>query len=125
MDSATSTASATISADSAAKPAPVPLLLITGFLGSGKTTFINRLLATAGQPKLGVVVNEFGQVGIDGSLLVGSGILELANGCVCCAKGTEMWEAALDLVDKAGAQVLLAETSGLVEPAALFEQYAH
>ena len=124
MDSATSTASATTSTDSAAKPAPVPLLLITGFLGSGKTTFINRLLATAGQPKLGVVVNEFGQVGIDGSLLVGSGILELANGCVCCAKGTEMWEAALDLVDKAGAQVLLVETSGLVEPAALFEQYA-
>jgi G3E family GTPase len=102
-----------------------PLLLITGFLGSGKTTFINRLLALPGQPRLGVVVNEFGQVGIDGTLLggAGSGILELANGCVCCAKGTEMWEAALELVDRAGAEVLLIETSGLVEPGALLSQH--
>ena len=106
---------------------PTPLLLITGFLGSGKTTLINRFLRLPrrpGQPRLGVVVNEFGQVGVDGTLLQGtSGILELANGCVCCIKGTELWESALDLVDKAGAEVLLVETSGLVEPAALLEQY--
>lgn len=106
---------------------PTPLLLITGFLGSGKTTLINRFLRLPrrpGLPRLGVVVNEFGQVGVDGTLLQGtSGILELANGCVCCIKGTELWESALDLVDKAGAEVLLVETSGLVEPAALLEQY--
>lgn len=105
-----------------------PLLLITGFLGSGKTTLINRLLALSGQPRIGVVVNEFGQIGIDGSLLKtqsadGSGILELANGCVCCAKGTEMWDAALELVDRAGAELLIVETSGLVEPRALLEQH--
>lgn len=101
-----------------------PLLLITGFLGSGKTTFINRLLQLPTPPKLGVVVNEFGQIGIDGALLAGTEILELANGCVCCVKGTEMWESALELVDRAGAEVLLVETSGLVEPAVLLEQYA-
>lgn len=107
-----------------------PLLLITGFLGSGKTTLINRLLALPAQPRIGVVVNEFGQIGIDGSLLktadpagTGSGILELANGCVCCARGTEMWDAALELVDRAGAELLIVETSGLVEPQALLEQH--
>ncbi len=114
--------------DSAKPNAATPLLLITGFLGSGKTTFINRLLTMPQRipQRLGVVVNEFGQVGIDGSLLLGaagSGILELANGCVCCIRGTEMWEAALDLVDRAGAEVLLIETSGLVEPHVLLEQY--
>lgn len=120
--------------ESARKAAATPLLLVTGFLGSGKTTFINRLLAlprsfTAEQPRLGVVVNEFGQIGIDGALLAqaagdsGTGIMELANGCVCCIRGTEMWESALELVDRAGAEVLLVETSGLVEPRILLEQY--
>ena len=116
------------------KSAATPLLLISGFLGSGKTTFINRLLElpralVAEQPRLGVVVNEFGQIGIDGTLLAqaaggsGTGIMELANGCVCCIRGTEMWESALELVDRAGAEVLLVETSGLVEPRILLEQY--
>jgi G3E family GTPase len=119
--------------ESARKAAATPLLLITGFLGSGKTTFINRLLAlprsfTTEQPRLGVVVNEFGQIGIDGALLAqaagdDTGIMELANGCVCCIRGTEMWESALELVDRAGAEVLLVETSGLVEPRILLEQY--
>src|ERR1700712_2522836 len=103
---------------------PTPLLLVTGFLGSGKTTLINRLLQLPGPPKLGVVVNEFGQIGIDGALLAGTEILELANGCVCCVKGTELWESALELVDRAGAQVLIVETSGLVKPGVLLEQYA-
>lgn len=105
-------------------PSATPLVLVTGFLGSGKTTFINRLLQLPTPPKLGVVVNEFGQIGIDGALLAGTEILELANGCVCCIKGTEMWESALELVDRAGAEVLLVETSGLVEPGVLLEQYA-
>lgn len=104
-----------------------PFLLVTGFLGSGKTTLINRWLRLAGGPRLGVVVNEFGQVGIDGALLQdrgdGRAILELANGCVCCVRGTEMWDAALELVDRAGAEVVLIETSGLVEPQALLDQY--
>jgi G3E family GTPase len=114
---------------SATAKAPTPLLLITGFLGSGKTTLINRWLALSGQPRLGVVVNEFGQIGIDGTLLAGARddagtfIMELANGCVCCVRGTEMWESALELVDRAGAEVLLVETSGMVEPRVLLEQY--
>lgn len=102
-----------------------PLLLITGFLGSGKTTLLNRWLQTPapGLPRLGVVVNEFGQVGIDGKLLSGTGIIELANGCVCCARGTELWETAADLVEKAGAQAVIVETSGLSRPSALLVQH--
>jgi len=109
------------------KPGRTPFLLVTGFLGSGKTTLINRWLRGSSGPRLGVVVNEFGQVGIDGALLQqrgdGRAILELANGCVCCVRGTEMWDAALELVDRAGAEVILIETSGLVEPEALLQQY--
>ncbi|MFO0658028.1 MAG: GTP-binding protein [Polyangia bacterium] len=110
-------------AEESATPIVTPLLLLTGFLGSGKTTLLNRLLSSPGHPRIGVVVNEFGQVGIDGKLLPGTGIMELANGCVCCVKGTELWESALELVDRAAAEVLIVETSGLVEPQALLTQY--
>jgi G3E family GTPase len=114
---------AVVSESSPVSGVPTPLLLLTGFLGSGKTTLLNRWLSSPHHPRIGVVVNEFGQVGIDAKLLPGSGIVELANGCVCCAKGTELWETALDLVDRASAEMLIVETSGLVEPQALFVQH--
>ena len=115
--------SVTSDEEESASTSVTPLLLLTGFLGSGKTTLLNRLLRSPGHPRIGVVVNEFGQVGVDGKLLPGSGIMELANGCVCCVRGTELWESALDLADRAGAEVLIVETSGLVEPQALLTQY--
>ena len=99
-----------------------PLLLVTGFLGAGKTTLINRWLRSPTGERLGVVVNEFGQIGIDGALLPGD-VVEFSDGCVCCAKGTELWEAALSLVDRAGATCLLVETSGIADPQALLEQF--
>ena len=103
--------------------AATPLLLVTGFLGAGKTTLINRWLRSPTGGKLGVVVNEFGQIGIDGALLGPGDVVEFSDGCVCCAKGTELWEAALSLVDRAGATHLLVETSGIADPAVLLEQY--
>ncbi len=123
MPSSSQTAESVAAPEPSAARPPTPLLLITGFLGSGKTTLINRLLQLSGPPKLGVVVNEFGQIGIDGALLAGTEILELANGCVCCVKGTEMWESASELIVRAGAEVLLVETSGMVEPGVLLAQY--
>lgn len=105
-------------------PCPaVPLALVTGFLGSGKTTLINRMLRCNSGLRLGVLVNEFGQIGIDGALLRPGDVLELSDGCVCCASGRELWEAARDLVDRARADHLLLETSGIAEPAVLHEQY--
>lgn len=102
----------------------VPLVVLTGFLGSGKTTLINRLLAhRAKQPaaggKLGVVVNELGAVDIDGALLTGGETrqINLPGGCVCCVLGDDLDRTLIELVDAnpdLGAIVL--ETTGVAEP---------
>ncbi len=107
------------------KPQAIPLLLVTGFLGSGKTTLINRFLQLPNVGKLGVVINEFGQIGIDGALLGPGDILELGGGCVCCATGTELWESVLALIEKAGASHVIIETSGIAEIETLLKQYEH
>lgn len=102
---------------------PLPLLLVTGFLGSGKTTLINRWLRTRTGARLGVLVNEFGQIGIDGALLGPGDVLELSDGCVCCASGRELWESARDLGARSGVTHLLVETSGIADPGVLLQQY--
>ena len=63
-----------------------PFTILTGFLGAGKTTALNRLLAHAGGRRVAVLVNELGRIGIDGRLIgeAGGDLLELAGGCVCC-----------------------------------------
>src|SRR6202167_3396992 len=74
-----------------------PCTVVTGFLGAGKTTLIRHLLAHAQGRRLAVIVNEFGDVGIDGEILKGCGnaacpednIVELANGCLCCTVADE------------------------------------
>ena len=77
--------------------ARVPCTIVTGFLGAGKTTLIRHVLANAQGRRLAVIVNEFGDVGIDGEILKGCGnaacpeenIVELANGCLCCTVADE------------------------------------
>ena len=71
---------------------PLPATLITGFLGAGKTTLINHLLTSAGgSRRIGCLVNEFGAIDIDSTLLatekmaINSGVVELSNGCICCS----------------------------------------
>lgn len=70
-----------------------------------------------------MVINEFGSVGIDSTLLGPGDIVELGGGCVCCATGTELWEAADALVTKAKATHLIVETSGIADPSLLLAQY--
>src|SRR5437763_16314798 len=66
---------------------PVPILLVTGFLGAGKTTVVNHLLANAGGKRIAAVVNDFGAINIDAELITGAadGVVSLSNGCICCS----------------------------------------
>ena len=73
--------------DSKAIDERLPITLLTGFLGAGKTTLVNRLLSAPDAGKIAVIVNEFGEIGIDGDLIARASedMLELTNGCICCA----------------------------------------
>jgi len=101
----------------------VPLVVLTGFLGSGKTTLVNRLLARRAArgetSKLGVIVNELGAVGVDGTLLGGeiARQIELPGGCVCCVLGDQLDQTLLDLVaETPGLTAIVLETTGVAEP---------
>jgi G3E family GTPase len=101
----------------------VPFVVVTGFLGSGKTTLINQLLARRatrppGEGKLAVIVNELGEVGIDGALLGGAPTqVELPGGCVCCVLGDELDKTVLEVVrTNPGLAAIVLETTGVAEP---------
>lgn len=102
-----------------------PVVVVTGFLGSGKTTLLNALLrrraARAGDAggKLAVIVNELGEVGVDGDLLAGGGArqIELPGGCVCCVLGDDLAATVLELIrDQPGLVAIVLETTGVAEP---------
>ena len=97
----------------------IPVVLITGFLGAGKTTFINELIRAHQHLKLALVENEFGEKSIDQDLIVGmraENIFDLSNGCICCTISNEFSLTLLDLADKAGdIDFLLIETTGIAD----------
>jgi G3E family GTPase len=108
--------------------ATTPVTVITGFLGSGKTTLMNHVLGQQEGLRIGIVVNEFGELGIDGALISqaeGMDIVELANGCVCCASRGDL-EAALSALASGGVQFdhILLESSGLADPGPVMERLA-
>ncbi|MEN6454220.1 MAG: GTP-binding protein [Prolixibacteraceae bacterium] len=97
----------------------IPVLIVTGFLGAGKTTFLNRLIRTHRHLKLALVENEFGTTSIDRDLIVGmrsENIYDLSNGCICCSISNEFATTLLDLADQAGdIDYLLIETTGVAD----------
>ena len=112
--------------------AKVPVTVVTGFLGAGKTTLISHLIRNAGGRQLAVVVNEFGSVGVDGDILEAcaipdcpaENIVELANGCICCTVADDFIptvEALLNL--KPRPDHILIETSGLALPKPLLKAF--
>src|SRR5215472_14416617 len=112
--------------------ARVPCTIVTGFLGAGKTTLIRHVLAHANGRRLAVIVNEFGDVGIDGEIFKGCGdeacpqenIVELANGCLCCTVADD-FVPALDtiLARKPSVEHIVIETSGLALPKPLVQAF--
>ena len=112
--------------------ARVPCTIVTGFLGAGKTTLIRHVLANAQGRRLAVIVNEFGDVGIDGEILKGCGdaacpeenIVELANGCLCCTVADD-FVPALDIIlaRTPAVEHIVIETSGLALPKPLVQAF--
>src|ERR1041385_734261 len=97
-----------------------PITLITGPLGSGKTTLIRHILAT--QPgKIAIVMNEFGEIAIDTKVIEGKNvrIAELGGGCVCCSLLGEFEAAVNEIIEKIAPELIVVETTGLAEPEAL------
>jgi len=99
--------------------APVPVTVLTGFLGAGKTTLVNRILSEEHGLRIAVLVNDFGEIDVDRELIVGVAAqkVSLANGCVCCEVRDDLL-AAIDavLVSEAGIDAILLEASGVAEP---------
>jgi G3E family GTPase len=98
----------------------VPLTLITGPLGAGKTTLLRRVISGS-EARLAVIVNEFGELGIDGRLIEGENVwlTELDGGCVCCSLVGEFEVAIEEILARAEPEAIVVETTGVAEPEAL------
>ncbi|HWL82485.1 MAG TPA: GTP-binding protein [Roseomonas sp.] len=100
--------------------APVPVLLVTGFLGAGKTTVVNHILAEAGGRRIAAVVNDFGAINIDAELIAGAsdGVVSLANGCICCTLEGDLLRTLANLLRRdPRPEAIVIETSGVADPA--------
>jgi G3E family GTPase len=110
-------------------PSRIPVSILTGFLGAGKSTLLNRILKDPGTSDTAVIINEFGEVGIDNFLVEASGdaLLEIANGCLCCTVRGELVDSLASIMD--GIQTgrlrpirrIVIETTGLADPAPVMQ----
>lgn len=110
----------------------IPTTVITGFLGAGKTTLIRHLLTNADGRRLALIINEFGDVGVDGEILKSCGdqacreedLIELANGCICCTVADDFIPAMKKLIDRPNPpHHIIIETSGLALPQPLVKAF--
>jgi cobalamin biosynthesis protein CobW len=110
----------------------IPVTIVTGFLGAGKTSLVRHLVEHAGGRRLALVINEFGELGIDRELLLGCGlescteedVVELANGCICCTVADDFLPTLQGLLDRAEPpEHIVIETSGLALPQPLVQAF--
>ncbi|AXB47365.1 CobW family GTP-binding protein [Amycolatopsis albispora] len=99
----------------------IPVVLVAGFLGAGKTTLLNHLLHNSSGARIGVVVNDFGSIGVDAMAVAGQvdSMVSLNNGCLCCAVDASGLDGMLARLSGADLDVIVIEASGLAEPRGL------
>ncbi|QKZ14733.1 CobW family GTP-binding protein [Spirosoma sp. KUDC1026] len=103
-----------------------PVTILTGFLGAGKTTFLNAVLAARPNTKFAIIENEFGEEGIDGELVVqaNTDVVEMANGCICCSLNDGLYEVLEELYDRRDSfDELLIETTGIADPSGVAQPF--
>jgi G3E family GTPase len=103
-----------------------PVTIITGFLGAGKTTLLNNLIKKHPEKKFAIIENEFGEIGIDGGLVVGvkDNIFELSNGCICCSLNDGFVETVSKLLESPHPfNHLLVETTGIADPDSIIKAF--
>ena len=108
------------------KDGRILVTIITGFLGAGKTTLLNNLIKQYPKKKFAIIENEFGEIGIDGGLIVGSdeNSFELSNGCICCSLNEGFYETIEQLLDSQYEfNHLLIETTGIADPDSIIQAF--
>jgi G3E family GTPase len=106
--------------------ARVPVMVLTGYLGAGKTTLLNRILCGDAGRRYAVIVNEFGEIGIDNDLIVNANeeIVELSNGCICCTVRGDLVRTLHQLLPRRGAfDCIVVETTGIAKPGPVVQTF--
>ncbi|MGH6869487.1 MAG: CobW family GTP-binding protein [Methylocella sp.] len=104
----------------------IPVTVLTGYLGAGKTTLLNRILSDDHGRRFAVIVNEFGEIGIDSDLVVGADeeVFEMNNGCICCTVRGDLIRIVEGLLKRRGKfDAILVETTGLADPAPVAQTF--